>query len=100
MWCGDSFAGTAWFESTEVLLGPSCVHWGEPIGVYGHGGGQFKTVWQGGRNRGYMGSRAERREAMAIDWMSHEEVTEAIPPAYTEFIGKQLLAAIIRPTPS
>ncbi|MDT2295565.1 hypothetical protein P7H15_25940 [Paenibacillus larvae] len=25
-----------------------------------------------------------------IDWMSREELAEAIPPVYTEFIGKQL----------
>ncbi len=31
------------------------------------------------------------REAMGIDWMSRDELSEAIPPAYTEFIGKQLL---------
>ncbi len=30
------------------------------------------------------------REAMGIDWMSRDELSEAIPPAYTEFIGKQL----------
>ncbi|TXH40739.1 MAG: DNA cytosine methyltransferase [Desulfurellales bacterium] len=33
----------------------------------------------------------ERREAMAIDWMSGAELSQAIPPAYTEFIGKQLI---------
>lgn len=26
-----------------------------------------------------------------IDWMTREELAEAIPPAYTEFIGKQLM---------
>ena len=26
-----------------------------------------------------------------IDWMSLEELTQAIPPAYTEFIGKQII---------
>lgn len=31
------------------------------------------------------------REAMGIDWMSRDELSEAIPPAYTEFIGQQLL---------
>ena len=40
------------------------------------------------------------RTQMDLEWMSREELTQAIPPAYTEFIGKQLLAAIIRPTPS
>lgn len=30
-------------------------------------------------------------EAMGIDWMTTEELREAIPPAYTEFIGMEFL---------
>jgi DNA (cytosine-5)-methyltransferase 1 len=37
------------------------------------------------------GISALLREAMQIDWMTRDEITQAIPPAYTEFIGKQLL---------
>ena len=33
-------------------------------------------------------------EAMGIDWMKREELTQAIPPAYTEFIGRQLQEAL------
>jgi DNA (cytosine-5)-methyltransferase 1 len=36
-------------------------------------------------------SIAAARDAMGIDWMTKNELNEAIPPAYTEFIGKQLL---------
>jgi DNA (cytosine-5)-methyltransferase 1 len=33
--------------------------------------------------------------AMGIDWMkSRDELSEAIPPAYTEFIGKQMIALL------
>lgn len=32
------------------------------------------------------------RDAMGINWMTKNELNEAIPPAYTRFIGKQLLA--------
>jgi DNA (cytosine-5)-methyltransferase 1 len=33
---------------------------------------------------------AAARQAMGIDWMTKGEINEAIPPAYTELIGKQL----------
>jgi DNA (cytosine-5)-methyltransferase 1 len=34
---------------------------------------------------------AAAKHAMGIDWMTKNELNEAIPPAYTELIGKQLL---------
>ena len=34
------------------------------------------------------------QEAMGIDWMNRAELVEAIPPAYTEFIGRHLLAQL------
>jgi DNA (cytosine-5)-methyltransferase 1 len=37
-------------------------------------------------------SVAAARDAMGIDWMTKGEINEAIPPAYTELIGRQLLA--------
>lgn len=33
-----------------------------------------------------------RREAMGISWLSNLPLTQAIPPAYTEHIGRQLIA--------
>lgn len=33
-------------------------------------------------------------EAMGIDWMSGDEMSEAIPPAYSEFIGRAALASL------
>lgn len=32
--------------------------------------------------------------AMGIDWMSKAELTQAIPPAYTEYIGKHLIKQV------
>lgn len=33
----------------------------------------------------------ERRNAMDCQWMTDKEIDQAIPPAYTEWIGKQLM---------
>lgn len=33
-------------------------------------------------------------EAMGIDWMTKDELNEAIPPAFTRFIGRQMLRHI------
>jgi DNA (cytosine-5)-methyltransferase 1 len=60
------------------------------IGVYGHSGGSSK--------RDYLDMTCftvdARREAMGIDWMTGAELSQAIPPAYTFWIGTQLLEAL------
>jgi len=38
--------------------------------------------------------KADGERALCIDWMSKDELSQAVPPAYTEYIGKQLLAAL------
>lgn len=38
---------------------------------------------------------ANARDAMGIDWMTKDEINEAIPPAYTEYVGGFLMDAII-----
>jgi len=57
------------------------------VGVYGQSGPSAYSSRDG--TCGF--SVVERREAMGIDWMSGKSLSQAIPPAYTEFIGKQLL---------
>jgi len=70
------------FESNVFLWGTPCNHYGKAVGVYGHGG-------HSGKHR--MLYRQEAVEALGIDWMNRDEMSQAIPPAYTEFIGRQLI---------
>src|ERR1700719_104429 len=59
------------------------------VGVYGdHPQGHFGDGYRIPRAR----SIAEAREAMGIDWMDWREITQAIPPAYSEYIGRAALA--------
>ena len=37
---------------------------------------------------------ADARVGMEIGWMSAKELTQAIPPAYTEWIGRQMIEAL------
>ena len=40
-------------------------------------------------------SKAAAADAMGIDWMTKNELNEAVPPAYTEYLGWQLRAALM-----
>jgi DNA (cytosine-5)-methyltransferase 1 len=42
----------------------------------------------------YSGEAQIRNEAMGIDWMTQDELSQAIPPAYTKFIGEQLMKVL------
>jgi DNA (cytosine-5)-methyltransferase 1 len=77
------------FESSLTLAAPGpCDHTDASVGVYGHGGG-------GTAPRGeYNGAKAERVAAMGIDWMTNIELAQAIPPAYTEWVGSRLMATL------
>jgi DNA (cytosine-5)-methyltransferase 1 len=81
-----------------LFLVPSCQHRNRVIGIYGGHGRDRRVITvvghTGGRStrlstNGF--TKDERNEAMGIDWMTQAELSQAIPPAYTEFIGRQLL---------
>lgn len=78
------------FESSAAFLAPECRHreQGRPVGVYHVLGDEIPC---GGRTAKTLD---EARAAMGIDWMEWRELKEAIPPAYTEFIGAALLRAL------
>lgn len=69
-----------WFNG----MFPVCQHNGkQSVAVYGHSGGSSK------RDGIRCHPTADRRIAMGIDWMTGNELSEAIPPAYSEWIGQQ-----------
>jgi DNA (cytosine-5)-methyltransferase 1 len=95
--CGSSF----WlrvrkhrlFESTVFMLAPQCQHdWQNADKIY--------TIRNHGKDRpsgvcyvfgNGSGKGDDWASAMGIDWMTRRELAQAIPPAYTEYIGRQLL---------
>jgi len=75
------------FETNWPLSQPPCAHSiKRVIGVYGHPGGSSR------RDGLTFPAVADWSIAMQIGWMSGEELAQAIPPAYTEWIGTQLMA--------
>ncbi len=57
------------------------------------GTGRWKTWGKVFRNVS-KGTAAQWADAMGIDWMTRKEITQAIPPAYTEWIGRQLIVRL------
>lgn len=95
--CGSSFGLGVQrhrvFESNVPLMGPVCAHDQQPkqYRLYDHGGwyaSRIVHVFGTGGGKG----REHWQEAMGIDWTDEtDELREAIPPAYTELIGHQLM---------
>jgi DNA (cytosine-5)-methyltransferase 1 len=86
------------FESNVLLLAPKASQTVSPVGVYGKVDG--RTTYRYRNNGNYKGkslirawkSVEEGQRAMGIDWTDDpRELAEAIPPAYTELIGHQLM---------
>lgn len=82
-----------WFESNFSLpTQPIDPHrmMGRPLGVYGS---MKDDIPQGGQT---VSSVAEAQALMRIDWMPRwSELKESIPPAYTEYVGRYLMGAVL-----
>jgi DNA (cytosine-5)-methyltransferase 1 len=74
------------FESNMQLQGTECNHkaQGRPIGVYGS---LNDEIPKGGKTATNIN---EARQAMRIEWGIWTELVEAIPPAYTKYLGSQI----------
>ena len=85
--CGTMFGLPIWhhrlFEASMPLAAPrGCDHSSQPMNPH-------RAHRPGGRT-----SEAAWRSAKGVGWMSDHEGREAIPPAYTEYVGAQLLEAL------
>lgn len=96
--CGSSFGLRVrrhrLFASSVPIVGSTCDHegQGQPVGVYGNGGTWARTAPGGG---GIKVSGAEAADALGIDWTADQRVlSQAIPPAYTEWLGRQILEVL------
>lgn len=88
MLCGTMFGLQVWrhrwFEvwPPRLILTPPCCHDKPPVLVSG-------TTRRKSRGRREYTAH-EKRAAIGIGWMTVSELDEAVPPAYTQFIGEQL----------
>jgi DNA (cytosine-5)-methyltransferase 1 len=111
--CGSMFDRRAWdhyidqtvqlkrhrlFQSSRMLLAPGpCRHVkGMRVGgVYGGAWSKNRTLDPTvKRTGGYAPPDDVQRELMGIDWMTRQQLNQAIPPAYTEWLGRQLAGAV------
>lgn len=85
-----------WFETSwqPFEMMQPCRHDFAVVTVVGHGPNSHSPF----RRRG--GWVKICREAMGIDWMTGRELSEAIPPAYTEFIGARLMDQVAMNSPA
>lgn len=92
--CGCMFPGLAvrrerWFETSwgGFDLIPPHDHSRPAVTIFGNGGVRSHMRSQPGA---YV-PIGESRAAMGISWMNTQELKDAIPPAYTEWVGLRLL---------
>lgn len=102
--CGDPFGlgvkRHRLFETSFFIWNPPQCRPDHPnfvVSVFG--GGALSRTPLNGSSENFMQCRvhvphSEAKRHMGIDWMNRDELSEAIPPAYTEFIGEQLLEHI------
>jgi DNA (cytosine-5)-methyltransferase 1 len=83
------------FESNVPLTTPAEGPQPHFVGVYGkHPDGRLLWRRKDGTELRCAKGLAQGQDAMGIDWMDWRDLAEAIPPAYTEWIGRQLLAHV------
>jgi len=101
--CGSMFDGLKVyrhrvFESNFNIVAPKHVPHRDRTPSAGNGLSPkgFISVCGSGGVKGLNASQIIKvwSNAMGIDWMTRKELAQAIPPEYTEFIGRQLMDAL------
>lgn len=96
MLCGSMFGLPIWrhryFETYPIwLMSPAaCCHDFKPVLITDNGGPNGNG-WGKPRKRTPI---EVKRRAIQIDWMVGDEITEAIPPAYTRYLGQKMIELI------
>lgn len=103
--CGAQLRRHRLFETSFRVDQPECAHvkGGRTIGIFGdkardtaaekrHYSKPKET--RGGPPKDILFSLEQALAAMGIDWMNFKELSQAIPPAYTEYISEFLLRYI------
>lgn len=83
------------FECSWPADAPAHIEHDDLTGNWRHGKanrGRYFAVYGTGGSRGTL---AQWRAAMGIGWMTKAELREAIPPAYTKYLGQQLLHQVV-----
>jgi len=87
------------FESGHLMMAPPCRHREQPalIGIYGASDGAHEPGFKhiGAKRGPRQATTTEAREIMGMPWaVQRRELTQAIPPAYTEWIGLRFIEAM------
>lgn len=91
--CGTSFGLKVQrhrrFESNIPIVAPDCHHRQYAMNPHNADGRRRMNAEYGQRNLEKVWA-----QEMAVEWMSQAEAREAIPPAYTEWVGKELMRVL------
>lgn len=99
MCCGTAFGMRVYrhrlFESSHPLIGAPCQHNGRAMNPHNSVARQamYREFGREAMHRKFGRDAAEKvwAEEMGVSWMSRHGARESIPPAFTEWLGKQLM---------